>query len=200
MSAIAGIRGQGAGLRAVGGDEFIADIGRGRTPRPEFSGGVQPPASRLCRAEGISLACAPVRRRGGAAGHGAGADRHCRGEPPLSTAQWAAGARPRGRLARRGRPRIRCAARPFRLRQVDAAVSDWRLPPHRDRQNSRRGQAGRRARARSRHRLSTLCAVSVEDGARKHPLRSGTNGASARRTREAGAIVHRSCRPRRLRG
>src|SRR6266511_4192625 len=57
-----------------------------------------------------ALACRPVeRRRARAAGHGAGANRHRGREPLLSAADRAAGARARGRLARRARTRIRRA-------------------------------------------------------------------------------------------
>src|SRR5262249_47331347 len=73
------------------------------------------------------FASLPDRRRlqAGAAGYGAGANRHRGRAPLLSPSERAAGARARGRVARRARAGIRRAARPLRLRQLDAPL------PHR---------------------------------------------------------------------
>src|SRR5262249_45097740 len=58
------------------------------------------------------------RRRAGAAGHGAGANHYRGREPLLSSTERAAGARTRGRVARRARAGIRPAARTLRLRPL----------------------------------------------------------------------------------
>ena len=52
-------------------------------------------------------------------------------------------------------------------------------------------QAGSGARARSRHRVPALRAVSLEDGARQHPLRPGAPGHAARgaRTRARSRFI-----------
>ena len=53
-----------------------------------------------------------------------------------------------------------------------------------------RGQAGRRARARPRHRVPAFRAVSLEDRARQHPLRPRAHGAC--RARSASSARNRS--------
>ena len=115
------------------------------------------------------------------------ADRHRGCSPSLPAAARPAGARARGRVARGAPARIRRAARPVRLRQVDPALSARRLPADRDRQDRRQRQAGERAGARPRHRVPAFRPVPVEDGARQHPVRARAAGHAARGAREARA-------------
>ena len=70
---------------------------------------------------------------------------------------------PRGRpvlaledVSLRSATRIPGAARPVRLRQVDAALSDRRLPADRDRRDPRRRQAGRRRPGRTAASCSSI--------------------------------------------
>ena len=99
------------------------------------------------------------------------------------------------------RARIRGAARPVRLRQVHAALSDRRLPAGRERHDHGRRQAGDGARARPRHRVPAFRAVSLEDGARQRRSTAwSAQGMPKRRARSARADVHRSGRALRLRG
>ncbi len=96
--------------------------------------------------------------------------------------------------------RIPRAAWPIGLRQVDAALSDRRLPADRGRPHPGRRQAGRRTGTRPRHRVPAFRAVSLEDRARQHPLRARAAGHAARRARGARAGLHRSRRPQGFRG
>ena len=93
-----------------------------------------------------------------------------------------AGAGARRRVARGAAARVPRAARAVGLRQVDAcsisSAASCRSRPA----ASWSRQAGRRARPRPRHRVPALCAVSVEDGARQHPLRPRTAAHAARRS------------------
>ncbi len=66
----------------------------------------------------------------------------------LPAAARPAGAGARRRLARRAHARVPRAARPVRLRQVDPALSDRRIPADRGRPHPDRRQAGRGTRAR----------------------------------------------------
>src|SRR5450631_3067865 len=123
------------------------------------------------------------------------ANRHRRRQPPVSPAARSRGAGARPGLACGAKSRIRRVARAVRMRQVDAALSDRRLSPGRDRHHRDRRQSGRRPRPRPRHRIPTLRAVSVEDGARQHPVRAGTARHAEGGARKARARFHRSCRP-----
>ncbi len=114
-----------------------------------------------------------------------------RGRPVLALADVSLEVRPREFLAH---------PRPLGLRKIDAALSGRRLSADRGRPHPGRGQAGHRARPRSRHRVSAFCAVSLEDGARQHPLRSRTAGLAARRARAARTSLHRPGRLARIRG
>src|ERR1700690_4172366 len=128
------------------------------------------------------------------------ANRHGRRQPPVSPAARSRGAGARPGLACGAKSRIRRVAGAVRMRQVDAALSDRRLSPGRDRRHRDRRQSGRRPRPRPRHRIPALRAVSVEDGARQHPVRVGTARHGQARARKTCAGFHRTGRPARLRG
>ena len=97
------------------------------------------------------------------------------------------GAGTRQGLARRRGTRVRGAAGAERLRQVDAALSNRRVPTDGAGRDPGRGRAGRRPGPGPRHRLPALRAVPVEDGARERPLRPGRSRACARGERERRA-------------
>ncbi len=130
--------------------------------------------------------------------HGADCGRSREARVPAAARQAGAGAR-RG-VAGGARAGVRGAARAVGLRQVDLAHPDRRLSPGRGRPDRDRRQADRRAGPRPRHRFSAFRAVSLEDGARQHPVRAGAARHAARRARDAGPAFHRSGRPHRLRG
>ena len=121
----------------------------------------------------------------------AGADRHRAGQPHLSAGARARRAGALGHFTRGAAARISGVARPVGLRKIDPALSDRRLPADRGRPHPGRGQAGDGARSRPRHRVPAFRAVSLENSARQHALRSGAPGPAARRAREAGAGLHR---------
>ena len=76
------------------------------------------------------------------------------------------------RAARDSRRAVRLSAGPFGLRQVDAAQLDRRLCEAGDGPNHGGRRAGRAAGSRSRHGVSAVFALSVEDRAPEHRVRA----------------------------
>ena len=97
--------------------------------------------------------------------------------------------------------RIRRAARALRLRQVDAALSDRRLPADRRRHDFGRGPAGRPRPGPDRGIVFQHFALFPWKTVRANVLYGLERaGHAARRAREARAGLHRHGRPARLRG
>ena len=92
--------------------------------------------------------------------------------------------------------RVRHAGRAVRLRQVDAAAHDRGAGGDHDgeiRHRRPRGQRPRAARARHRHGVPELCALSAHDGGAEHELRAQAARRAARpRSRRASSAPPRS--------
>ena len=154
--------------------------------------------SRSFASRGIAAAVRIVRERtkdvtrAGAAVHDRAADRHQGCASHLSPAERPASAGARGRFDRCRQPREFLAlARSVRLRQVDAALSDRRLPADRER------QASMSRASRLRRRVPTVASCSSisrcfpwKTRAGERALRARAHG--ARRARSARSARNRS--------